>query len=114
MNSLLVEAEELCKKLELDWNEELNWHVKHGIVVIREDCIVLARNMHNSTWFVTLAIGPKSLERFIDFMPYYLPWMRFRRGLVSDKLKTYDTLNIVRLICKKNYPTQLQRLIQST
>jgi hypothetical protein len=54
---------------------------------------------HDDGWFVHVAIGRHSLQRFVRLMPYYLPyvgWKRMAKG--RDQTHWYPTESLLRRV----------------
>jgi hypothetical protein len=85
--------------------EDIGRHLDFGGVVhVEPERLLLARPMRierpdkwpapseADAWYVTLAIGTRSLVLFLQLMPFFLPHLAWRRAMRGDnRLRVRDT-----------------------
>lgn len=53
-------------------------YAKHGCVFASDAYLILARRIGEG-WYIQAAIGAGALPKFAELMPYYLPYIGWRR-----------------------------------
>lgn len=122
MNSPIVTASEWAGHD--DFHRVLGWHLQHGYVWSGADAFIVGRPIPKhcleqadefiswdknicDVWFVWLAAGKQSLQRFIEVAPFKLPyvaWHRNKKDQQTLKVWSWDQYDRVtkRFRRKKN------------
>jgi hypothetical protein len=89
-------ARELYRRNGLNFEKDLEEHLHDGYVIALPDCFAMARAMELSdgrkAWWVQCAVG--RLRNLARFMPFYLPFIAFRRGKNGRK-RVYSTARLL-------------------
>lgn len=75
----------------LDFTRLVAGYLSSGYVYSGPDCFILARPIVD-TWFVRIAVGRGCLARFLEMMPFPLPYLQWERklGKASRKWRLED------------------------
>jgi hypothetical protein len=104
------QAKRLYAERGLNLAEDIGRHLDCGGVVHCEPALMLlGRPMQLANpdlwpapgvadaWYVTLAIGERSIRLFLQLMPHFLPNLAWRRGMRDDfRLRVYDTARFIK------------------
>jgi hypothetical protein len=53
-------------------------------------------------WFIRLAVGRNCLQKFVELMPYYLPWIGWARLPIGrGEVRWYRTESVLRSVNKQ-------------
>lgn len=92
-------AEKLyAANVELDFSRDLSYYSKNGYVLITPEYLILGERV-DTAWLVQLAVGEGALLKFVEFMPYYLPWIGWARYAKGRRtVKYFSTDRVISLI----------------
>lgn len=69
-----------------------------GYVHVDSACILIGRSIGDG-WYVQAAIGVGAMQKFIELMPYHLPYIGWRReGKHNQECVWYRTDTVIRKI----------------
>lgn len=108
----IQQAAELYAKNGQVLASDLTMYLKHGYVDVSPDRLILFRPYSREkgvehwledfgqadAWFIGLAVGGGGcLKKFLQLMPYYLPFVSWRRAFKNpkDQLHVYPTEKII-------------------
>lgn len=100
-NSAIKEARDLYKNTMPDRSltADLDECLRKGYVFVGPDYL-LAGYRVGTGWFISIAVGHGCLKRFIDLMPYYLPWVGWAREPAGKKEVVWRQTEKVIRICE--------------
>lgn len=88
-----VYQKEWCAKL---FEEDLEHYLRHGFVVSLPDIFAMVKQ-EGDTWVIGLLAG--DLRKAFDYLPFYLPYIRFER---RNKPKIYATVSLTNRILSRD------------
>lgn len=88
---LFDEAVRLYAEKSLDFEEVYIQYSRFGYVYASPECIILAEPQ-GDTWFIQFVIGTNGLKRFLELMPYELPYVAWEKGLKKKNRTVKATL----------------------
>ena len=85
---------------ETSLDQEIAEFAADGFVFIGPDYLLLGRQVKHA-WMVHLAVGRGALKKFIELMPYYLPYIGWTRQLKGrEDFQWFETERVIRAIKK--------------
>ncbi len=83
-SEIFSRAIQLYAEKHLDFEKELAQYSSFGYVYASPQCIIIAVQQEDC-WFIQFAIGEGYMRRFLELMPFELPYVAWERGLKSGK-----------------------------
>ena len=91
-------AEEICGDHGVVLADDIIEYSRRGYVFIAPEYVLIGCRLGDG-WFIRLAVGAGCLNKFLELMPYYLPyvgWARMVRG--RHQVVWHDTEKVRRAI----------------
>jgi len=93
----------LYRRSQRDFNEDIAMHLQDGASFIFSgpDYFLMARAVVDHGWHIIVAVGVGRMQKFLELMPYELPYIGFSRDPSGHgEIKWYSTNTIRRHICE--------------
>ena len=75
-------------------DEDIDWYRNNGIVVEGPDYLIAGRDVDGRGWYIHVAVG--DIGNFVRNMPYYLPYVGWRRLKHGGEVRWYPVEQLVR------------------
>ena len=112
--SILKKAHLMYNKLGTDMFRDIAMYMEHGYVLKTPTSFLLGKavniddgnpvnqwNVKNpNAWFVQTAVGENHIKDFINFIPYPLPYVGWKRDIKNRGVKYFKYDSIIRRLLK--------------
>ena len=101
---------ELYRRSNRSLHEDLEYYMQHGYIFSGPDYCLIGCRIGDG-WYIQCAAGVGAMEHFCKFMPYYLPYIGWRREKRNNEIAWYPTELILR---KVNYARRITKFAETT
>lgn len=92
------QALELYGRTNINLERDIIEYARDGYVFVAPTYLLIGRGVGDG-WYIQAAIGVGAMQRFTELMPYYLPYIGWRReGKHSQECVWYRTEAVIRKV----------------
>lgn len=90
---------------------DIEYYLRNGYVFTAPEYFVMGRQIHGG-WYVHAAVGVGAIEKLLQHLPYYLPYIGWERH--GSATRWYHTEKLSKKLLKEKYASKKTSRSNST